>query len=683
MNNVTPLPSRRERTALGNREELVRRAREETAAFGQDLDFDALTWDITKHCPRPSGKAGQKVILYFANHENGTAKGIEGRTPLNEPFGSVIKAIVRLKKENAPRIGEGPLSILVRTSRFLEPLLDNRGYDPCLLVPADFDEACEAIKRRIESPDSRYRLGVALENLSVALARNHLTKFAFRWKNTFTRPDASVRVGAQAEKARAKKLPPEEVLDELARISHLITEPSDLILMGLIKLMHCAPWRVGEPLTLPADCWVEQPKVDANGPVVDENGEPIIHCGIRYWVEKVQRWDIKWLPTVMVPIANKAIETIISLTQGARDLAKWYEEHPGQAWLPGPDRGPFQEYTMEDVATLFGLAGKGGARQWLTHREIPINRDREEHTVYRSDLEPALLEAWHKYDYLENGSGNIKRSKLLFLTFANQNNFRNTNPCCIAPTTDQHISDFLSGRGDKESGKIQSIFERFDSVDTHGNPFRMNSHQFRHWMNTIAQRGALSELLVARWSGRKEVSQNSVYDHVGPLELAEKARDLMAGGHVLGALAEVHDRLPPKDRSTFRKTVFTTALVTDIGMCDADFISTPCPEFGACSTCDHCNIIKGDQAARDRSIKVLDDTRWLLKRTIEEEGEGAVGASNYIDAYQQKLDSLEKIISIHDDPTIPDGTWVRPNKASRDHFGGPKLKGHDEEGKGA
>lgn len=71
MNNVTPLPSRRERTALANRQELVRRAREESAAFGQDLDFDAIAWDITKHCPRPSGKAGQKVILYFANHDNG------------------------------------------------------------------------------------------------------------------------------------------------------------------------------------------------------------------------------------------------------------------------------------------------------------------------------------------------------------------------------------------------------------------------------------------------------------------------------------------------------------------------------------------------------------------------------------------------------------------------------------
>ena len=304
MNNVTPLPSRRDRTALANREELVRRARYESVVFGQDLDFDAPAWDITKQCPRPSGKAGQKVILYFTNHENGTAKSIEGRSPLNEPFGSVVKAIVRLKKESAPKIGEGPLSILVRASRFLEPLLENRGYDPCLLVPADFDEACEAIKQRIESPDGRYRLGVALENLSESLARHHATKFAFRWKNTFTRPDASVRVGAQAEKARAKKLPAEAVLDELAQISHHITEPSDLILMGLIKLMHCAPWRVGEPLTLPADCWIEQPKVDANGPVLDENGEPVIHYGIRYWVQKVQRWDIKWLPWVRCPAAS-------------------------------------------------------------------------------------------------------------------------------------------------------------------------------------------------------------------------------------------------------------------------------------------------------------------------------------------------------------------------------------------
>ena len=100
-------------------------------------------------------------------------------------------------------------------------------------------------------------------------------------------------------------------------------------------------------------------------------------------------------------------------------------------------------------------------------------------------------------------------------------------------------------------------------------------------------------------------------------------------------------------------------------MCDADFTTSPCPEFGACSTCENCNIKKGDTEARARTEAELKDVRWLYQRALAEEGEGTIGASNYVEAHRQRIESLERIIGIHDDPTIP---------ASKDHYGGPELK---------
>jgi len=676
MTNVTDLVTRPQRSARQNRDELIRVARDECAAFGTKLEFDAVGWDISLHCPRPSGKAGRNVTLYFATHENGTKKGVDQRTALPEPFGSTIKAIVRLKKDGNPKIGEGPLGILVRASRFLSTTLENRGSDPCLLLPADFDAACGEIKERTTSAEARYRLGGALQEIATALSQHRVTQFAFDWRNAFNRPETTSRVGKTAEEDRKKKLPDEEVLNELSRLSHLVTDRSDQILMASVKLFHCAPWRIGEVNTLPADCWVEQEKLD-------KRGLTVMRYGIRYWPEKSVEPDIKWLPTVMVPVARAAIDTLLEHTQGARDLAAWYEAHPGRAWLPGADLGPGQTYTIEQVREMFGLSKRSAAYLWLKNRGVPIDRKSDPHTVTRGDLEVVLLDAWQKLDYLNDDRRNLRRSNHLFLTLANQHSYRGTNPCMLGFTTDQNISDFLSGRGDEKDGKVLSVFERFGSIGSDGQPMRVNSHAFRHWLNTLAQRSGVNDLLVARWSGRSEVSQNSVYDHVSGVELAEKARDLMANGQVMGALADVHDRLPPVEREGFRDTVFATAFVTEIGMCDADFMSAPCPEIGACATCEHCNIKKGDAAGRARSLKDLEDSRWLHDRAIEEEGEGAIGASNYIEAHRQRIESLEKIVAIHDDPTIPDGTWVRPNAASRDHFRGPQLRGHNDEGRGA
>ena len=169
MTNVATLVTRRERDAVANRDELVRHAREDVAAFGPDLDFDAVAWNVTKHCPKPAGKAGQKATLYFATHENGHHKTANDREPLPEPFGSVVKAIVRLKKEGNPKLTAGPLNKLIAAARSLSLTLADRCYDPCRLLPADFDRACEIISERGGTGAGNYRLGQPLEEISLFL----------------------------------------------------------------------------------------------------------------------------------------------------------------------------------------------------------------------------------------------------------------------------------------------------------------------------------------------------------------------------------------------------------------------------------------------------------------------------------------------------------------------------------
>lgn len=673
MIDVTNLVTRPILDAHASREELVRHAREDIAAFGIDLEFDDLEWIITEHCPRPAGSCAQKAALLFATHEDRHEKRSQLREPLPEPFGSVVKAIVRIKKDGNPKLTASPLEAIVRASRSLFLTLEDRGFDPCRLVPQDFERACDIIEGRGGTASTHYRLGQALEQISVYLAQFHVTVFAFTWKNRFPRVANISRVGSHAEEA-ALRVPSEEVLDEIARLSHLVTEPSDRLNMAAVKLFHCAPWRVGELNTLSDESWVEEQARDGNGLMFDAEGRAVMRYGIRYWQEKTRKVDIKWIPSAMAPIARSAFDDLLELTQEARDLARWYEDHLGRAWLPGPDLGPDQRYTPTEVERMFGLA-EGGGMQWLRGHKLQLNNSTQPFTVRRQDLEQVLLAAWTELEYLVRDGRKLKRSQHLFLVHLHFHHaVRHTNPCILTMTTDQHIRNFLSGRGEGNN-RVRSVFERFGSVTSDGQTMRVNTHAFRHWLNTLVQRGGLSQVLVARWSGRKDIAQNSEYDHMTGTELGERGRDLMVAGKVHGILADIHDQLPVVEQKHFRDNVFATAHVTEIGMCDADFIASPCPELGSCSTCEHCHIKKGDQAARARAQTIRDDTAWLLDRAIAEANDNTFGASNYVEAHRQRQEGLDRILAIHDNPNIPNGTWVRPNAESLDHFAGEPLKG--------
>lgn len=664
------LVTRPERNAIERMAAFVAHARDECAAFGTDLDWDRPDWDVTHHCPRPVAKAAQKGVLYFTTHSNGAAKSVDGRVPMAEPFASFIKAIVRRTQENRPQ-GDGPLSRIINAARDLHDLLADRGHDPVRLTHADFATAAVAAAGRC-SPSTAYRLGCALQTIAETIDRHQLSAARISWCNPLKRQNNALsRVSKHAQDARESKLPSTEVLDELARLSHLVTEPSEVVRMSVIKLLHCAPWRIGEVLALHTDCEVEEQKIDENGPVIDRDGQPVMRYGLRYWKEKSADSDIKWIPTVMVDVARKAVADIRRHTQAARELARWLENHPGRARLPGPDHGPSQIYTKSEVAEMFGMGPchKSG-RQWLLARSIDATGRNPR--VTRADLEAALL--------LEMATGTddrrgMKLSDHLLLVHLNfYHGAKATNPCLLMLTRDQHIADFLSGRGSAR-GRTLSVFEKFDSpAAADGTPMTMNSHQFRHWLNTLAQAGGLDQALVARWSGRDDIQQNSEYDHLTGLEIAERFRGMMEEGKIQGALADVHSRKEPAERESFRNAVLATAHVTDIGLCDLDWISSTCPEFQACETCEFCVVEKGDEGGKQRTEQRLADNRWLLERVQAEADDGTYGASNHLNALQQSIAGCERILAIHKDPAIPDGTLVQPTIASPRHFDGPGLE---------
>jgi hypothetical protein len=86
----------------------------------------------------------------------------------------------------------------------------------------------------------------------------------------------------------------------------------------------------------------------------------------------------------------------------------------------------------------------------------------------------------------------------------------------------------------------------------------------RHFLNTLAQEGMLSQLDIARWRGRKDVRENAAYDHTGGRHQALKLREMAETDEMAGPVMETARTLPPVDRADFLKARFSTAHTTEL-----------------------------------------------------------------------------------------------------------------------
>lgn len=148
----------------------------------------------------------------------------------------------------------------------------------------------------------------------------------------------------------------------------------------------------------------------------------------------------------------------------------------------------------------------------------------------------------------------------------------------------------------------------------------------------------------------------------------------MAAGKVFGALADAHVALPPSERAGFRDAVLETVHVTDIGFCLQNWNTSPCPEFGACATCGANAVVKGNAKQKERAVQLRVDTAWGVERCRAEMDEETLGASNHYKAASDMLTALDRILAIHEDAEIPDGTIVQPFATSPVHYGGRRFE---------
>jgi hypothetical protein len=608
---------------------LVATARERFAVgfASAGFDFDDPCWDIRALKDRSANSASPR--LYFTRH--GTTDD-----PLPPDFALAVKSWLILEYGSAVNMGPRLASvrmlweaILLRRQRAASRF---RWEDLC---SEDLSQA-ELLMRAHWSESTIYKRVINIIGFAEFLAARGINR-ALYYRPQTPRIEDFNRHTIAGQQERRDRLPTEAALLGLADIyRELATEPRDRLRIAAVAILVVTGLRIGELVTMPADCEVEEVR----------GGKP--RYGLRYFREKsrggARMFAVRWLTATGADLARPAIAEIRSLTDTARGRAQELERTPHRVPIPGYHWAA--RMSAAEVSKAVGLL--------CLPSRIPRHSDGRG-TFYRaSEVEKYLLSLrvarlWT----VDKRDGTFQMfSETLLVTFRHFfHPYHADSPLLVEPVVIQDISDFLSGRGE-----IRSVFERFDIREPDGSFCRVTSHQFRHWLNYIADKGGLPVDLQTRWLGRENPRDTEAYRHATVDERLAWVKEGIRNGQLSGTKADVFFELPRSKRDVFLEAEIQAVHVTAFGLCLHDFTVTPCPYHLNCVRgCPDYLRTKGSSTERDHLVQIQLATERALAGAM---GRGDV-AQAWVNHYEQTLVGIRSALAVDEDSALPDGALVR------------------------
>ncbi|HGU9884276.1 TPA: integrase [Citrobacter freundii] len=618
-------------TAEENLRVFISKCRDQLTVFGSDLNWGAPVW--------PN-------IIVFAKLGMTTRKPTQGEVQ-DPAFIDFAKAYFRYQQGHHPTGAKNESKAFRTVEAALLQVNGNANING--LSISVLDEAAE-LARQHYSDGSAYHCGREIERLAKFVVENQLVSCAVQnWVNPIKRADDKNKTGREANKNREEKLPSDIALNALAEIfANDPIDGRDIFTTSVFAMLMSAPSRISEVLALPADCEVFE---------TDRDG--IERYGWRFFAGKGYEGDIKWIPTVMVSVAKTAVARIKMLTENARQLAKWIESHPNRFYRHAncPDVADDEPLTAEQSCMALGLVSesKKQCRSSLYNRGL-AHKDRV-HTL-RSLWEHTLARLPDDFPWFDKDKG-IKYSNALFALNANQ--FHGNRGCLPVelhkPTNNFFNSDLTPRLALK--GKHTSIFDRHRYHAVNGEPVKLTSHQARHLLNTIAQRGGLSNLEIAKWSGRADVKQNRTYNHMTEYELVGMAERLDSSKALFEPAGEVAKHFPVT-MLEFNTLEHAAVHVTEYGYCVHDYTIGPCEKFRDCINCNEQVCIKGeDTEILDRIKKRLVTLEQMLCIADEAVESGEMGADRWYQYHKKTVTRLRELVAILENPDIENGAQIK------------------------
>lgn len=489
-----------------------------------------------------------------------------------------------------------------------------------------------------------YEAGSSLVRLVKFLNETRLIAAPFTWKNPISKPKEIHRTDDEGKKKRAEKMPDQRLLEYMGEMfANDLQAPRDRFTTSIFALLMCAPSRVGEVQDLPVNCLHSE---------VDSKGNK--RLGLRFYAGKGYGADIKWVSTAMREIAVEAVRRLTEMSEEGRRLATWYETKPDKFYRHEgcPDVGEFAPLTGEQAAMALGLSVK---RPFLSQ----YFKDYEPYHILKAKGEPLTLAFLNKFAHSrlpegwpwKNKERHIRYSQAL-CCFRRHHMYldRTTSPLLLWTPSKSTLTTDLNCIQGQES----NIWRRYGYANRDGTEISMTSHQLRHFLNTVAQRGDLGQLDLAKWSGRANIHQNATYNHMSDDEYVNLAR--LAG--VGGVLDKVKANVPVTfaDLDAIGEGI---AHVTEYGFCVHDFSMLPCQKHRDCLNCTEQVCIKGDDERLERLVQQRDGIRMQLEKAREASEDGLYGADRWSQHQRRTLERVSRLIEILESTNTSMGSVVR------------------------
>lgn len=574
--------------------------------------------------------------IYFTNRESSSGKG-SGRkalkSPMVEPYVSFAKADLRLYAEASP-VSMSVLGKRVAAHRVLEDILCRAGprVSPTELTLRHFHLAEESISE-VFIGANRYRLANVLQTVGRVIDAHGLSRVRIGYTNRINRPLDGDELTDEGQRIGAAKMISPEALNRLAEISANPPDDQTRLIIRIVDLMVLGGFRIGEVLTLPVNCWIENRESQVVNPAT---GEKITPCGIIYAAEKVRDYRTKWLPPVGVEMARRAIDDLTRLCGPAREIAGWMEKTPGRLkpfehlspndWIPG-----------SQACGLMGLSSES-FMNWKLLRRVSDEGPRR--MLFRvGDIESMYLKRGGPTDVLSMPSGRRQSlSESLLVCVVNE--FHGNRPALSwlpCPMKVGIFQEALSPSASK-SGFVRGILDDRFSVKTHA---------IRHWLNTIADNGGLSDVDLAKWMGRKDITQNAVYKHGTLVQRTNAAKELILSGKTHGRLARIAAQIPKGERKNFLDGAVEAVHNTAFGLCLHNFAASPCGDHHQCLRgCGDYLRVKGDQDQRRALLELKRKELAALENHQLALAEGFYGADKWTDSSKQHLAGIDAALAV-------------------------------------
>lgn len=558
------------------------------------------------------------------------------------------------------------LAALERTNG-LEP-------DPTAIGVAELDLACDLMKESGLKETSRALMGPVLARVWERMVALELVQAPAAWSSPFRfDPTEYLRKsGPEFDAQRLRKLPDPRALEACAALFHRIDlSVRATFTSSYVALAMCAPERSVEFRFAPAD--LLDPWTD---PETGEEG-----VTLRWFPAKRAAPQTKNVDVLMSPIARRAHQRLYEISEPARALARWYEDNPTKMYLP-----PHLEYlrdkpfinVREACAALYvDLSIKASSyetlrkdtRTFLKANQVSVIRNArgkrgEERlsTLAFVDLEKAVLRQLPEGFPIMDRQTGMKYSEALCLL--RRNEFAGEWSSTMQPILQAVTRGMIYGA----LGNINddcSIFQRYGYAGVKGEPLKLHSHQMRHYLNSIVRRNSrtksrLTEEEIALWSGRKDISQNHIYDHQSDSDKMHELEARLGFHSDMTPFGDISKRVFIK-RNQFGQIEKITAHLTDIGYCLHDYMQSPCPIAKNCIQCSESLCIKGNE----RSRRVLDllyaDSLALTQAAQRDADAGMQGADEWFKVHLEREGVLRNLLDILDNPDVPDGRPIMLN----------------------